>query len=406
MPRALPRLSKPLLLALALALASCGGIHPVSEVDAPPPSSGDDMRLYYVTDRTPSRPNAGELIYTAARSSSMALGTAHLRRADNRAETGNLPKLAQVHEVLRFPATPLPFSQNKGVILPDSAASAQYAQASSALKADLSQALRDSGQNDVLLYVHGFNSSFEESIETLARVWRSAKQGPVPLAYSWPAGNPGLFGYFKDRESGEFSIYHLKETLRLITATPGLGRLHIIAHSRGSDVVTTALRELVIETRAAGHNPRQSLRIENLILAAPDLDFGVVRQRLIAEKFGPAFGRITVYINPEDSALGLAQTLMAGTRFGRLSYTQLDPNEREIFAQIGNVDFINVSAVASKSSHGYFRNNPEVLMDMATIVRTNAPPDSPSRNLIHAEANFWRLLLPRDLRALPERTDP
>ena len=103
--------------------------------------------------------------------------------------------------------------------------------------------------------------------------------------------------------------------------------------------------ELVIETRAAGRNPRQSLRIENLILAAPDLDFGVVRQRLVAEKFGPAFGRITVYINPEDSALGLAQTLMTGTRFGRLSYSELEPNDREIFAQIGNVDFINVSAV-------------------------------------------------------------
>ena len=307
---------------------------------------------------------------------------------------------------LRFRATPLPFSQDKGVILPDRAASAQYAQSSSALKAQLSQALRESGQTDVLLYVHGINSSFEESIETLARVCRSADQGPVPLVYSWPAGNPGLFGYFKDRESGEFSICHLKETLRLITATPGVGRIDIIAHSRGSDVVTTALRELVIETRAAGHNPRQSLRIETLVLAAPDLDFGVVRQRLIAEKFGPAFGRITVYINPDDSAPGLAQTLMAGTRFGRLSYNQLEPNEREIFAQIGNVDFINVSAVAAKSGHGYFRNNPEVLMDMATLLKSEARPDSPKRNLIHAEANFWRLLLARDLRTPPDRVDP
>ncbi len=406
MPRALPALSKPLLLAFALALAGCGGARPLSEVEAVPPSSGKNMRLYFVTDRNPSRPGEGELIYTAARSSSMALGTAHLRRAESPAEMGKPPKLTQVHEALRFPATPLPFSQDKGVILPDLAATARYGESSSALKAELSQALRESGQDEVLLYVHGFNSSFEESIETLARVWHSVGEGPVPLAYSWPAGNPGLFGYFKDRESGEFSIYHLKETLRLITATPGVGRIHIIAHSRGSDVLTTALRELVIETRAAGRNPRQSLRIENLILAAPDLDFGVVRQRLIAEKFGPAFGRITVYINPEDSALGLAQTLMAGTRFGRLSYNQLEPNEREIFAQIGNVDFINVSAVTGKSSHVYFRNNPEVLMDMATLLKSEAPPDSPKRNLIHAEANFWRLLLPRDLRAPQDRVDP
>ncbi len=402
MPRALIRLSQSLMLVLLLVLAGCGGLRPLTEVDAVPPSSGDDLRLYYVTDRNPSRPNEGQLLYTPNRSSSMAFGTAHLRRD----ETRGLPKLTQLHEALRFPATPLSFSQNNGVILPNAADNARYGASANALKGQISEALRESGQDEVLLYVHGFNSNFEESIETLARVWRSVGEGPVPLVYSWPAGNPGLFGYFKDRESGEFSIYHLKETLRLITATPGVGRIHIIAHSRGSDVVTTALRELVIETRAAGHNPRQSLRIENLIMAAPDLDFGVVRQRLIAEKFGPAFGRITVYINPDDSALGLAQTLMAGTRFGRLSYNQLEPNEREIFAQIGNVDFINVSAVAGKSSHDYFRNNPEVLMDIGALLQADAPPNSPRRNLIHAEANFWRLLLPRDLRTPMERADP
>lgn len=43
---------------------------------------------------------------------------------------------------------------------------------------------------------------------------------------------------------------------------------------------------------------------------------------------------------------------------------------------------------------------------VAAILRRRPPPDSPRRNLIHAEANFWRLLLPRDLRALPERVDP
>ncbi|WP_300548259.1 alpha/beta hydrolase [Roseovarius sp.] len=402
MPRPLIHLYQTVLLVLMLALAGCGGPRPLAEVDAIPYTSGEDLKLYFITDRNPSRPAEGTLLYTPKRSSSMAFGTARLRPDEN----GKRSRLTQLHEALRFPATPLPFSQNAGVILPDRAATTRYGTSATALQAQLAQALRESGQDEVLLYVHGFNSSFAESVETLARIWQSAGQSPVPLAYSWPADNPGMFGYFKDRESGEFSIFHLKETLRMITATPGLGRFHIIAHSRGSDVVTTALRELVIETRAAGRNPRQSLRIENLILAAPDLDFGVVRQRLVAEKFGPAFGRITVYINPEDSALGLAQTLMTGTRFGRLSYSELEPNDREIFAQIGNVDFINVSAVTGKSSHGYFRNNPEVLMDIARVLQSDAPPDSPKRNLIHAEANFWRLLLPRDLRDPFDRNDP
>ena len=99
-----------------------------------------------------------------------------------------------------------------------------------------------------------------------------------------------MFGYFADRESGEFTIFHLKEFVRLIASSPEVERIHILAHSRGTDVTTTALRELVIEARAAGKNPRESLRIANLVLAAPDIDFDVVRQRLMAEKFGPAIG--------------------------------------------------------------------------------------------------------------------
>lgn len=64
---------------------------------------------------------------------------------------------------------------------------------------------------------------------------------------------------------------------------PEVGSIHILAHSRGTDITTTALRELVIEARAAGKNPVTFLKVKNIILAAPDLDYGVVTQRLIAE---------------------------------------------------------------------------------------------------------------------------
>ncbi|WP_367646750.1 alpha/beta hydrolase [Ruegeria arenilitoris] len=117
--------------------------------------------------------------------------------------------------------------------------------------------------------------------------------------YSWPSRRGSLFGYFTDRESGECTIFHLKETLRMLCAMSKVKRLHIIAHSRGTDVTTTALRELMIEARAYGCDPRRVLKVENLILPAQDLDFGVVSQRLIEEQFGPAIGQITNLFKPE-----------------------------------------------------------------------------------------------------------
>ena len=112
---------------------------------------------------------------------------------------------------------------------------------------------------------------------------------------------------------------------------------------------------------------------------------------MIAEKFGPAFGRISVYMNPSDGALGLAQAVNSGTRFGRLSYDDLDPGEREILSRVGNVHFIDVSGVVSPRGHSYFRENPVVLSDIVTLLKTGAAPGSPERNLSHIAANFWML---------------
>ena len=57
-------------------------------------------------------------------------------------------------------------------------------------------------------------------------------------------------------------------------------------------------------------------RIETLILAAPDIDLGVMEQRLVAEMFGVGFGQINVYMNPNDNALGLAGMVFGNRRFG------------------------------------------------------------------------------------------
>ena len=98
----------------------------------------------------------------------------------------------------------------------------------------------------------------------------SGKAGESPQSkssriqrYTWPA-NPNLgplLGYTHDRESGEYTGYHLREFIRLLAQTPNLERLHIIAHSRGTDVAITTLRELQLEFRGTGIDIRDRLKI-------------------------------------------------------------------------------------------------------------------------------------------------
>lgn len=383
-----------LLCLLVVPLAAC---ETTQRIISPSFSDPDDQvpqgaaQVLYVTDRLRAPTGTRGRPYGHQRNSAMVLGTAALDFSQS-AQGFNSVKVTATTEAVTFPATPLPFSQRSGVVVPDKVAEREYARASEQFKAQVAQRLRASGQREIVVFVHGYNNVFNDSMTTLANIWQASGRSVLPVAYTWPAGNPGLFGYFKDRESGEFSIFHFKETLRLLAEVDGLDSLHVIAHSQGTDLATTALREMIIGIRGSGRNPRDVLKIDNLILAAPDLDFGVVRQRLIAEKFGPAFECITVYMNPEDGALGFAQVLNSGTRFGRLSFEQLGEVDREIFRQTGNVYFIDVSGVATAKSHSYFRKNPEVLADIVALLTTSALPGSERREMNHLNANFWSLI--------------
>jgi esterase/lipase superfamily enzyme len=255
----------------------------------------------------------------------------------------------------------------------------------------LQKSMAERGTREVLLFVHGFNNNFDDAALAMADLWHFVGRAPIPIFYTWPAASGGMFGYFKDRESGEFSIFHLKETLRILASMEKLEGIHIVAHSRGTDLITTALRELVIEARAGGNSPLSVLKIKNLILAAPDLDFGVVRQRLFAEKFGPAIGQITVYMNSGDEALSISQYLSSGLRFGKLGESDLFETDKQIFEQVKNVNFITVEGVRGVFGHNYYRTHPGVLSDIAIIVQKAANPGDTARPLQHDRYNFWTL---------------
>lgn len=300
-------------------------------------------------------------------------------------------RLDAITEIERFPETPAPFVVTENGPAIELEYAAAYGESRQALQKLIRECLKDSAQKDVILYIHGFNNDFESALYALNDVWHYTGRHGVPIIYSWPSGSGNLFGYFTDRESGEFTIYHLKESLRILSQIDDVDRIHIIAHSRGTDITTSALRELVIEARAGGADPRKVLKIENLILAAPDIDYGIVKQRLIAEQFGPAFGKITIYMNENDSALGISQWLMKGVRFGRLKADEQGGREDHIFQNVRNVSFVNVTGVKGGVGHGYFRSHPGVLSDIARVITTDSYPGSAGRPLMHVQSNFWRL---------------
>ena len=294
------------LLAVVLILVGCGGprlmmptpnVYLNEERDPyhalNPDLKSTEIRLFYVTDRGPEKDKQGNLRYGYNRSASLAfgdtvvdLGVNHTwedllqaSRTQKRLKPVEL-KIGKITEHIRGPKTPLPYAMIDGKIVEEPSWVAQSKQAAEAFRKELVQQLALTPRKEIFIYIHGFHNTFDDAAFAMAELWHFIGRIGVPMIYSWPAGYPGLFGYTYDRESSEFTVFHLRRVLKFIASFPEVEKIHVIAHSRGTDVAVAALRELTIEMRAAGLDPQQELKLHNVILAAPDIDLQVAVQRV------------------------------------------------------------------------------------------------------------------------------
>lgn len=405
------QLARPLLLLLLLSLlpiTACTrnlvptpnlyqlGDNPYQQTPEAMQFSGVDV--IFATDRLPTDNTQPARAYGYKRSNTLSVGIARvgfgsdstwdqLVDVSTGASKRKLPlRILSAEEIFEFPPT-AGYSINQPEFAEHSAQSQQ------ALNILVSDYLQRSGGDTAFVFVHGYNNRFADSLYPIAQIWHYLGRTGVPIAYSWPAGRGTLRGYTYDRESGEFTNYHLKMFLRSLAASPSIKTIHVIGHSRGTDVLTTALRELAIEAGCNDQKLSDTIKLGHLILAAPDMDFQVMVQRLGAESLHLQPLKTTVYLNPEDKALGLASLLfLSEKRFGRVSPEDLTPQQiQSVLHYRDRVGYIDARVKSGFIGHSYFYANPAVLSDLILLLRDNAWVDDPRRPLEATEQGMWIL---------------
>jgi len=382
--------------------------------DLHPNLKSTQVRLFYVTDRVPEKDENGNLEYGYERSPSLAFGSTvvdlgknisweqllEASRTDKRLEKIPLSR-GELTEIVRGPQAPIPYKEIDGKIVEDPAFAAKRAAAVEVFRKAIVQQLELTPRKEVFIFVHGFHNDFNDAAFAMAELWHFVGRIGVPIIYTWPAGHPGLFGYTYDRESSEFTVYHFRQLVELIATFPEVEKINIIAHSRGTDVATTALRELTIEARSAGVNPREKYKIHNFILAAPDLDAQVATQRMIGDHLAWSANRFTVYTSPADRAIGWSDKLFASPRgrVGNLRIENMTETARSTMER-SNANFyiVNFMSSTDKSDsdadsfgHSYFRNAPTVSSDLVLMLRDDLDPGPPGRPLKFLGGYFWEV---------------
>lgn len=386
-----------------------GGISSADPFDRVPPAlRTNQVRVLYGTDRRAEPAKEGRRQFGYARSMALEVGEVTVDIGENLAwdqlvaasRTGDraadIPvKVTNVATLTTYPeSNRAPVIVNGQPIDPPQLA-AEIAASTKTLHDTLRQRLALTQRKEIYLYIHGYNNTFESAAERMAMLWHFLGREGVPVIYTWPAGSGGLLrGYNYDRESGEFTIFHLREFLTALADCPEVEKVNIIAHSRGTDVTVTALRELNLQHMHLPGGAGRRMKFGGLVLAAPDLDWEVFNQRVLAERLGGLVETFTVYVSKGDKALALSDWLYQGVeRLGRLATQDVKPEWQETLKHLSHrAAIVDVQAETNFLGHAYFVDSPEVLSDLILSLREHRPPGAQHGRPLHPRKDgFWEI---------------
>jgi esterase/lipase superfamily enzyme len=381
------------------------------------------LDLLFITDRAPAE-QGDDLPYTARRSRSMAFGSTMIEFGkdvswevlvkESTAKQRVTPlqlELGATTELGRFPAIPYEVAVAPDGIRRVPVVVEAYQKAKGQFQAEIARRLALARRKEIVLFVHGYHSNFETSALTMGELCHFLGRDFVCGVFTWPAGGRRgiLFGYDFDGESAEYSVEDLLKVIRIIARTPGVERIHFIAHSRGAETLASALAELSVEAYTLQSSLDRELHIGNVVLVAPDLDGDVALTKIFKVFSDPdlPFGgkadpgtlippspdlRVTLYVSPDDKALATASWLFGSvTRLGRIDATAFSADQIEAIALLRAVDIIQVRGTTDFFGHRYFISNPQVSADIIAMLRYDLRPNEPGRPLEHVAGPFWRV---------------
>lgn len=220
-------------------------------------------------------------------------------------------------------------------------------------------------KDQAFVFVHGYNTTFNDAIYRTAQIAHDMAFDGVPYVFSWPSKGEA-FSYPYDRESVDGSVGPLTDFLDLVAKRTNAKKIHIVAHSMGARLVVDTL----FPARAASQAARIS-KIDQVILAAADVDRTVLEQREAGIR---AFGRpVTLYASSNDYALSAAKRYSGGVpRAG-----DVPDGGAMVVPGVETIDISDTStAVFGGLNHTTFAEKAHVLTDMSLLMRNGVhPPD-------------------------------
>jgi TRAP-type C4-dicarboxylate transport system substrate-binding protein len=230
----------------------------------------------------------------------------------------------------------------------------------------LTARLDRAAEKQILLYIHGYNNSFVDAVETAALLAVDLKfQGNVVI-FSWPSGG-AVLDYLGDEDEVLTSRMNFVEFLSGINTLPRVDRLHVLTHSMGGRLVTEAMDWM------NGRQNYGSKLAYNLVLAAPDIYSA--RFKLALGSMQALSSRVSLYASDNDEALVCSDRIAHGNRRAGQAGQGII-----VEAQLDTLDATPADPRTWKNfpctpvGHSYIVHNATVLADLQSLVVADIPP--------------------------------
>jgi esterase/lipase superfamily enzyme len=203
-----------------------------------------------------------------------------------------------------------------------------------------------------LVFIHGFNNKYEDSVFRLAQIVHDSGMHATPVLFTWPS-RASLFAYEYDKESTNYSRSALEQALRVLSEDKDVKDITILAHSMGTWLAMEALRQMGIRD---GH---VNSKIRDVILASPDIDIQVFAKQYV--EMGTPRPKFTIFVSQDDKALA-ASSFITGrvARLGGINPAEEPYRTKLEEAGITAIDLTKVRT-GDRLNHGKFAESPEIV---------------------------------------------
>ena len=228
----------------------------------------------------------------------------------------------------------------------------------------LNESIDQAGSDQALVFVHGYNVSFENAVKRTAQIAHDLKFDGAPICYSW-SSHGALANYTKDMANADATVITLQSFLEETVQRTGKTTIHLVAHSMGNRAMLQALDRMAISNVNGNNDPANEEKMfGQLVMAAPDVSVGDFRNRFAPSAMKLA-NSVTLYASSRDRAL-LASTKIHGHNRAGLAGENL--------VVMDGLDTIDVSEIdTSLIGHSYYGDHPELIKDLRALVELSQP---------------------------------